>query len=167
MDKFELVDRTNSNVATNKTNITSIKNIITDLENNQSTSTQCKIIDSKLNEILKVLKKNEGLEGFVEDPFKIDNMPYTERIETNRNPNNYDFIEINNEFKTSKYFFIGAADCTGSTFDYNVTVTFTCETPVYLSFGISPGATGPHYEAGTHTHTRSGTGKSVSDSKIL
>lgn len=66
------------------------------------TATNYNAIDNKLNEILTTLKKNNGEETFTEDPFKL-NMPYNGKIETDRNPSNYDCYEINKEFN-GKYF---------------------------------------------------------------
>lgn len=144
------ITTTNSNVATNKSNITNIKTSIDNIEDKMATEQQSKVLDGKLNEVLRLLRQSNYIEDFAEDPYKLQ-LPYTGRIEINRNPSNYDYFENTKEFSTFDYIYCCAAHCTGDTFSYNAMFTFTCTEKTLIKVLHKGGTTNKYYEAGTHT----------------
>jgi len=144
------VTTTNSNVATVKTNVATIKTNVDTIQKNLPSNDANYRINQKLDEILRFIKTNAGEEPFSEDPFKL-NLPYTERLETNRNPSNYDSLLMTNEFTHTKHFFC-LADCTGTTFDVNINFTFTCDVKTNVGIYMNNNYYNlKSYEPGTHT----------------
>lgn len=160
------ITTTNSNVATNKNNINSIKSTVESIQDKMPSTIDNNSMKQKLDEILRYIKKEDGAEEFTDDPFKLD-LEYSERLELHRNPSNYDFIEINGDREIRKYILILMANCEGTTFDYNITFTFTCTEQVNLSYFTSFDSPGQTFQAGTHTVNKSGKDITIKNNKIL
>ncbi|MBE5746532.1 MAG: hypothetical protein E7359_04560 [Clostridiales bacterium] len=160
------ITTTNSNVATIKQNVSSIQSNINTIQENLPKKAFDNEITQKLDEILKSVKTIQGIDTFEEDPFKLS-LPYSGKIETNRNPSNYDFYEITKEFTTKNHFFNILAHSTGTTFSYNFEMTFTNTGSRNLKFLTNFNSETINYAAGTHTITRSGTDINIVNNRII
>ena len=116
----------NSNTATTNNNVNSIKKTIELIKDNMSLNYESKAINQKLDEIIKKITTDSGDTLFTADPYKLD-LEYTTKLEEHRNPTNKDFFEIaeETEYPKSSYLFNIIADCEGSTFDFNLTLSYT------------------------------------------
>lgn len=116
----------NSNTATTNNNVTSIKNNIEKIKDNMSLNYDSKVMIQKLDEIIKAVTTNSGDTLFATDPYKLD-LEYSTKLEEHRNPTNKDFFEIaeETEYAKNRYLFNIVADCEGSTFDFNLTLSYT------------------------------------------
>lgn len=155
----------NSNVSTIYNNTSLMKSDVTKMKENMSTNTQGQEINGKLDELLRRITLNNEEEYFEEDPFKLD-LEYTERLEGDRNPSNYDYYEQTKDFETNKGIYIALADSEDTKYSYKMTLTFSCDTSCTICSYDLKTRNYYNYEAGTHTITFSATDKEITEERI-
>lgn len=141
----------NSNASTINRNVGLINTDVTKIKDNYSTRFQVETINGKLDKLLKRVTI-DNYEEFTEDPYKL-NLDYTERLEINRNPDNYDCKEINYEFVTKNSIVTMIGDCDSNTFSYNITFTFTTTEDFLYVYFRTQAKTISQYIRGAGTHT--------------
>lgn len=158
----------NSNTATTNNNVSTIKSNVEKITNRLPSGNYNNEVIQKLDEILKTVKQNANEDTFETDPYKLD-MEYTGKIETDRNPNNYDFFETTKTFETHYgIFFARCAHCSSSTFNIKIEVSFTSTTNFNLTCRSNCfNNTTQSYQLGTNTFTFNKENVTVVNDRII
>lgn len=159
----------NSNTATTNNNVLTIKTDVQDLKTAMANTYFNNKIEQSLDRIINYINAQENKNTFQTDPYALD-LPYSEKLTTNRNPSNKDYYSIDEEFtsKAKGTFFLALIYCAGTTMDLKFQVSFTCSESVTLNFIIANQTTKEvEFEAGTHSYTLELSNVSVWDNRSV
>lgn len=159
----------NSNTATTNNNVLTIKTDVQDLKTAMANTYFNNKIEQSLDKIINFINIQENKNAFQTDPYALD-LPYSEKLTTNRNPTNEDFYSIDEEFTSTSEnaFFIALIYCAGTTMNAKFTMSFTCSESVTLKFMITNKSyQTQEFEAGTHSYTLELSDLSVSNNSSV